>query len=66
MLNHYEKKLRAQKHLQQFNQHGDSRRDNKREHLKGVTEGQRLMIALAAIAMLMQRECIKNFPNFNH
>ena len=32
-----------------FNQDGDTRRDNKRERVKGATEGQKLM--LSAIAM---------------
>ena len=48
---HYERNHSAQKHLRPFNQNDDSRRDDKRERLKGTMEGQNLMLTLAAIAM---------------
>ena len=59
ILRHYERNHRAQKHLQLFNQDGDSRRVSKRTHVKGTTEGQKLTLMLAAIETQMQRECTR-------
>ena len=56
---YYESNQSAQKHLWPFNQDGGSKRDNKHERLKGTTEGQKLMLALATIATQMLRERIK-------
>ena len=47
------------KHLWTFKQDGGSRGDNKRKHLKGATEGQKLMLTLSANAMQMQCEHMK-------
>ena len=48
-----------EKPLRQFNQDGDSRRDNKHKCLKGAMVGCKLMLMLAASAMQMQCNRIK-------